>query len=253
MNKKRNYGWKPDLPDNRDHIYGSIFPRDSRIKPPEAVDLRKYCSPVENQGQTSSCTAHALTGAYELMQRKGGKPAVELSRLFLYWNERVMEKSTNRDSGAMIRDGIKSLTKQGCCDESLWAFNESAVCLRPVVNCYTEALNHQLKNYQRLNILNDMLSCLADGFPFVFGFSVYESFESDEVAKTGIMPIPEDKERLLGGHAILCCGYNITKRQLIIKNSWSAEWGQAGYFMMPFDIVTNRNFSDDFWSFREVE
>lgn len=252
MNKySHSYGWKPDVPDNRDHTYGSKFKLKTKL--PQQVDLRQFCSPVENQGQLSSCTSHALTSAYELMHIKNGKPAIELSRLFLYYNERAMEGTINQDGGAYIRDGIKSLVKNGCCVEDLLPYSEPAFAMKPSSDCYLEALDHQLLNYQRLNGIYEMMSCLADGFPFVFGFSVYESFESDEVAKTGIMPIPGDNERMLGGHAVLCCGYDVDRRRLIVKNSWGETWGDKGYFYMPFEIVTNRNFSDDFWSLRSVE
>jgi C1A family cysteine protease len=244
------YGWKPDIPDRRDKPYGCTFPsKDGKIK--GSVDLRKDCSPVESQGQLSSCTAHALTSAYELTHNKEGKPSIELSRLFLYYNERAMEGTINQDNGAYIRDGIKSLVKRGCCVEDLWTYSEASFAVKPTADCYLNALEHQVISYQRLNSLTDMLSCLSDGFPFVFGFSVYESFES--TGKDGIMPMPGDKERLQGGHAVCCVGHDTAKRQLIIKNSWGIDFGDAGYFYMPFEYVVDRNLSDDFWSLRNVE
>jgi len=101
--------------------------------------------------------------------------------------------------------------------------------------------------YQRLYTLDEMLGCLADGFPFEFGFSVYESFESDQVARTGLVPMPKRGESLLGGHAVVGVGYDQATERLIVRNSWGVGWGDKGYFYLPFAYASNRNLSDDFW------
>ena len=115
-----HYGWLPDLPDQRDVLYGAIHK--VPVSLPSSVDLRKLCPPIEDQGQLVSCTAHALTGALEFLEQKDNLPVVQLSRLFVYYNERALEGSVSQDSGAMLRDGIKTLAKQGICTEEKWPF-----------------------------------------------------------------------------------------------------------------------------------
>jgi C1A family cysteine protease len=249
----RAYGWRPDIPDYRDHLYGAVH-RIARKLPPK-VDLRSYCSPIEDQGTLGSCTGNALAGALEYLERKNPqpKPFVDLSRLFIYYNERVLENSVATDSGAAIRDGIKTLAKQGVCSEKSWPYVISKFAVKPKASCYKEALDHQITEYQRLSTLDEMRDCLARGFPFVFGFSVYESFETQKVAKTGIMPMPSKGERMVGGHAVCGVGYDDAKKTLIVRNSWGKNWGMEGYFAMPYQYLTNSNLSDDFWTIRQAE
>jgi C1A family cysteine protease len=110
-------------------------------------------------------------------------------------------------------------------------------------------LLHKSLEYRSLDNtnVNELLSCLASGFPFVFGFSVYDSFESDEVAHTGIVPMPGKDEQQLGGHAVMRVGYDLDKKVFIVRNSWGKTWGDHGYFYMPFAYMTNRDLADDFW------
>ena len=245
------YGWKPDLPDQRDVCYPSLYKVSRKL--PAKIDLRSMCTPVEDQGQLGSCTAHALTGALEFLEKKDALPPVQMSRLFVYYNERVIEHTISQDSGAMIRDGIKSLVKYGCCTEDKWPYDISRFTFKPSTVCYDDGLNHQILSYQRIDALNQMLSCLADGFPFVFGFTVYESFESDTVAKTGKVSMPKAKEKVLGGHAVLAVGYNDSQKRIIVRNSWGSSWGLGGYFTIPYAYVESRDLSDDFWTIRRGE
>ena len=200
------------------------------------------CSPVEDQGNLGSCTANALAGALECLERKDKVSFIDLSRLFIYYNERVIEQSVSSDSGAMIRDGIKSLKKTGVCSEKKWPYVISKFAVKPNSACYKEALNHQITSYQRILTLDQMKSCLADGFPFVFGFTVYESFESPQVAKTGIVNMPKKNESVLGGHAVLAVGYNDKDKRFIVRNSWGTSWGMKGYFTMPYDYLADQKF-----------
>jgi C1A family cysteine protease len=252
--RNKIYGWKPDLPDHRDLVYKVEVPIDLS-KLPQTIDLSSKCSPVEDQGSLGSCTANAIVGCMEYLENinitSASSNFINLSRLFIYYNERLLEGTTKTDSGALIRDGIKSLAKAGVCAESLWPYTISKFANKPSKICYKDALKKTISNYSRLNNLSDMLQCLASGYPFTFGFSVYEYFESQEMATTGILKMPNQTERLLGGHAICCVGYDLTKKMLLIRNSWGANWGINGYFWMPFDYVTNRNLSDDFWTIRK--
>jgi C1A family cysteine protease len=246
--RKQGYGWVPDLPDQRDYLYGVI--RRVPIRLPKQVDLRPLCSSVEDQGLLGSCTGNALAGALEFLEHKDRVPYVEMSRLFIYYNERVIEHTVSSDSGAMIRDGIKTLAKRGVCSEKRWPYVISKFAVKPPAPCYAEALQHQITSYQRILTLNEMRACLAEGFPFVFGFTVYESFESEQVARSGTVQMPKSKERVLGGHAVMAAGYDDAKKRLLARNSWGAGWGMKGYFSMPYDYVADRNLSDDFWTIR---
>jgi len=247
----RGYGWIPDLPDHRDFLYGAVRRLPARL--PRSVDLRRGCSPVEDQGQLGSCTGNALAGAVEFLEKRDGIPLVNVSRLFIYYNERVIEHTVADDAGAMIRDGIKTLVKQGTCSEKRWPYVIARFAVKPSAACYREAADHQVTAYARLQTLVAMRACLADGYPFVFGFTVYESFESERVAATGTVPMPRHREKVLGGHAVLAVGYDDVKRRFLVRNSWGTGWGMNGYFTMPYDYLASRDLSDDFWTIRRQE
>jgi C1A family cysteine protease len=248
---KPRYGWTPDLPDQRDQLYRAVRAVPAAL--PAAVDLRPQCPPVENQGDLGSCTGNALAGALEFLEKKDGVRFADLSRLFIYYNERVVEHSVKSDSGAMIRDGIKTLKKDGVCSEKKWPYVTSKFAVKPGPACYKEGLQHQIVSYQRILTLDQMRACLAEGFPFVFGFTVYEGFESQQVARTGTVQMPKSAERVMGGHAVLAVGYNDAKKRFTVRNSWGADWGMKGYFTMPYAYLANRNLSDDFWVIRRAE
>ncbi|MDQ5987309.1 MAG: hypothetical protein CSYNP_03049 [Syntrophus sp. SKADARSKE-3] len=249
--RKTLYGWLPDIPDHRDLMYGTLQKISTVL--PQKIDLRPGCTNVENQMELGSCTANALVGALEFLMKKDKVKFDDMSRLFIYYNERVIEHSVKTDSGAMIRDGIKSLAKQGVCIEKSWPYIISKFATKPPKQCYKEALNYRILSYSRINTLDEMRACLADGFPFIFGFAVYESFESQKVAKTGIVDMPKPAEKMLGGHAVLGVGYDDTTKRFIVRNSWGIEWGMHGYFTMPYAYLTDRNLADDFWTIRRGE
>lgn len=247
------YGWRPDLPDQRDVMYAAP-PHVLQSLPP-SVDLRLNCPPVYDQGQLGSCTGNAIAGAHEFDQIKQAEPAPWTpSRLFIYFNERTMEGTVGQDAGAQIRDGIKSIAKWGVPSETLWPYNIGRFTTKPPATAFTEALKHQAVTYARVpQNLDQIRACLAQGFPIVFGFTVYESFESAAVARTGIMPLPGAGESVLGGHAVLAVGYNDAKRWIIVRNSWGDGWGDKGYFYMPYDFITNNGVADDFWKVTRIE
>jgi C1A family cysteine protease len=247
------HGWNPDLPDHRDFLYEapSLI---LKILPP-LIDLRAQCPPVFDQGELGSCTANAIAAAVQFEQMKQKeKNSFIPSRLFIYYNERFIEHTVKYDSGGMLRDGIKTVSKQGVCSEKIWPYNISEFTKKPSAQCYKEALKNEVLSYHRIAQTSEqMKACLTEGYPFVFGFSVYESFESEEVATRGIMPIPAKNEKLLGGHAVIAVGYDNSKQSFIIRNSWGTKWGIKGYFYMPYSYITDSNKSDDFWTIRLVE
>ena len=248
--KKLRYGWIPDVPDQRDFLYSAVRPT---LAIPPHIDLRPTCSTIEDQGNLGSCTGNALAGAIEFLERKNGVPFVDASRLFIYYNERALEGTIKSDAGAMIRDGIKTMKNQGVCSETRWPYVISKFAAKPGAACYKEALKRQITSYHRILTLDDMRICLAEGFPFVFGFTVYESFESQEVASNGIVQMPQPSERSLGGHAVLAVGYDDEERRFIVRNSWGTDWGQKGYFTIPYEYLASRNLADDLWTIRSGE
>ncbi len=191
--KVSRYGWLPDLPDHRDRLYAAPVAVPGAL--PAKADLRAQCPPVYDQGQLGSCTANAIAGAIQFDRMK--QKLAELftpSRLFIYYNERAIEHTVNSDSGAQIRDGIKSVAQQGDCPETEWPYVIAKFKTRPPKNCYADALKYKVVLYQRVTqTLSQLKGCLASGWPFVFGFTVYESFESAAVAKTGHAPLPRSR------------------------------------------------------------
>jgi C1A family cysteine protease len=251
--KIKGYGWVPDLPDGRDLLYAA--PPTPLAELPRRVDLRSKCPPVYNQGRLGSCTANAIAGALEFDQiRQRAKGVFTPSRLFIYYNERAIEGTVDSDSGAMIRDGIKTVHRQGACPEKSWPYRIPRFRDKPSRPCYTEAKRHQAIRYLRLTpTLGQLKGCLAEGFPFVFGFAVYASFESAKVSRNGHAPMPGAHEEFLGGHAVLAVGYDEQRQWFICRNSWGPKWGMRGYFTLPFPYLVQSSLSRDFWTIRRVE
>ena len=240
-----NYGWVPDIPDQRDYLYSAIKPV---IKLPKKVDLREGCSEIEQQGKLGSCTAQALAGNLEFLDRRMDGVYSDVSRLFIYYNERALIDTVDYDSGASLRDGIKTLKNDGACLEKTWPYIISRFDKKPPQKCYDEAKKHLIESYHRIHAILEMFACLAEGYPFVFGFAVYESFESKDVKQTGTVHMPAKDEIEIGGHAVMAVGYDQKKRRFLVRNSWGRKWGMAGYFTMPFDYL--ETLADDFWTIR---
>jgi C1A family cysteine protease len=257
--EQRRFGWVPDLPDHRDYLFSVPGPVLQTLPP--MVDLRPQCPPVYDQGQLGSCTANAIAGAIQFTQMKENLAQIFTpSRLFIYYNERAMEGTVSVDAGARIRDGIKSVATQGDCPETEWPYVIENFTEKPPDKCYQDAIKYEVVEYQRiLQDLNQFKGCLAAGYPFVFGMSVYNSFMSQEVAETGHAPLPAPGEGGPGpgggpaGHAILAVGYDVANQWFIIRNSWGTGWGMQGYFTLPYAYLTQRSLSSDFWTIRLVK
>ncbi len=238
----RKYAWRRDVPDQRDMVFSA--PLHAAL--PDHVDLSALCGHIEDQGNLGSCTAHALGTCLEFITTKNR----DLSRLFIYYNERAVEGDIMSDNGAMIRTGAKVCSKYGSPVETYWPYNIHSFNHKPPPVAYQEGVKHKALSYQSIVGLQAMKACLAQGFPFAAGISVYDSFESDAVAQTGIVPMPKSTESLLGGHAIAVVGYNDAKQMFLVRNSWGTLWGLKGYFWIPYAYLGNTSLASDHWTLR---
>jgi len=248
--KHAGYGWVPDLPDRRDHVvpFKLLDSRTLAKRAPEHVDLRGKLPEPYDQGQLGSCTGNALAAAVEFVEVSPSMP----SRLFIYYAEREIEGTIASDSGAMLRDGLKVLATEGAPPETAWPYDIARFAEKPPQAVYAQAKAHEAIQYQSLRF-GQYRACLAAGYPFAFGFSVYESFESADVARTGKVPMPAQGESLLGGHAVLAVGYDNPGKRIIVRNSWGPDWGDGGHFTLPYDYFDPaRSLADDFWTIRKV-
>jgi C1A family cysteine protease len=247
---KYHFGYVPDLADQRDLLY-AIPPL---VALPPKVDLRPGCRPIYDQGDLGSCTANAIAAAFDFERKRQGAPFMDPSRLFIYYNERMMEGTIRSDSGAMIRDGMKSIKGFGAAPETDWPYDVAKFTSSPPQAAYRDALLNQALKYARVTAtLRALRSRLAQGFPVVFGFSVYDSFMSQTVENTGIIPMPTYNEEMIGGHAVLAVGYDDTVRRVIVQNSWGTAWGAKGFCYFPYDYFTEQGLTGDEWTLQLVE
>lgn len=275
----RNYGmgWLPDYPDFRDYTpeheiiqpllkKTKISAGGGKIKLPPSVDLRPWCSPIENQGALGSCTANAGVGIVEYFERRSFGKYIDASRLFLYKVTRDLLHWTG-DTGAFLRTTMEALTLFGVPPEEYWQYVIANFDNEPPAFCYSFAENYKAISYYRLDppvtprdvLLNRIKTFLGVGLPSMFGFTVYSSIS--QAASTGKIPVPVAGERILGGHAVDAVGYDDTIQitnaapgsptftgALLIRNSWGPTWGPlGGYLWLPYEYVL-RSLATDWWS-----
>lgn len=253
----RNYGWRKS----------NYRPKQS-YQVPHGADVKKLLNtPYDlragfpdkpyDQGQLGSCVDNAGAGMIRFVQkRNNNKFSFMPSRLFMYYNVRALEGTTFEDSGSTITDYLISLKNNGVVPENenplwSWPYSDDPITFRikPHPYCYVRAKDHKLLEAEHVP-QNELAiaSLLDEGYVIEIGFLVYESFESNEVAKTGIVPMPGENESVLGGHAVLICGQMwIGKtKYYIMRNSWGTGWGDKGYFYMPAQYILDSNLADDF-------
>jgi C1A family cysteine protease len=241
--EKRNYnGFIRDKPDDRDLIFRA--PKKTELPP--SVNLIPYCSEIEDQGQLGSCTSQSIVGMLEYLENRKNGSYKNLSRLFQYYNTRKIQGTINEDSGSSLRDSCKSAVKYGICRESLWGYNIRKFKSKPYIFCYLDGELHKADAYYRITTLQDMKQALADGYVFVIGIAIYESFETEAVESTGTVPMPKKGEELLGYHAIDIVGY--TPDYFLFRNSWGPDWGNKGYGTLPIAFLDPKNgLAEDAW------
>lgn len=252
MKSIKRYGWIPDHPDHRDRKLKPALP----MALPASVDLRSLMPPIWDQGQLGSCTAHGILSAVMAAASAGDPDAPRqpmLSRLFLYYCERDIEGTVDQDSGAMIRDGFKALNQFGICLEDTLPYDITKFTQKPDAICYDEALSDKAVIYASVpQDATQMKTLLTKNVPVVVGFSVFASFESDVVANSGMVPMPNPNEQMLGGHCVTVVGYDDHLGMWLVRNSWGPKWGLEGYFWMPYDYLLNPDLSDDFWCVEQM-
>jgi len=279
MNEKLGMGWLPDLPDYRDYS-----PEHEKIKPmlqemrlaepekvslPPSVDLRPWCSPIENQGSLGSCTAQTGVGLIEYYERKAFGTHIDASRLFLYKVTRNL-LGWPGDTGAFIRSTMGAMVLFGAPPEKYWPYVIADFNKEPPSFCYAFAQNFQAINYYRLDppvtsvatLLQRVKAYLAAKLPSMFGFTVFSSI--GQAGTTGKIPFPCPGERILGGHAVVAVGYDDavtiknaicgkeTDGALLIRNSWGTGWGDGGYGWLPYEYVL-RGMARDWWTLLKKE
>lgn len=243
----RSYKWKPDLPDHRDRAF-SLSAAEAL---PTFVEPLGSTDKVEDQGQLGSCTGNSTTTALEISL----KTSTQYSRLMAYYNGRLIENNVKNDDGAMIRDVIKGVQTYGVAAETSWPYNIAKFARKPTVAAYKNAKKvlPLLASYERLTTVTDIKTALAAGLGVVFGFSVPEFFEGQDVATTGWVRLPTKADKMVGGHAVCAIGYDERNADgkgsfIWVRNSWGTSWGLNGNFKMPYGWFTAPGrLVDDIW------
>lgn len=251
----KRYGWRPSLPDIRDEQFLYRAPNHILVALPPVVDPRKapWMVPVRDQKTQGCCTGFSSTSCDWVVRRKLGLPDFEPSPAFTYWGARVYEGTTREDSGAQVREALRDLIWHGACPIGDMPYNDQDWDTPPSDEARVVAGTHKITSYHAVpQQLDQMRACLAEGYPFISGFTVYESFESPEVANTGVVSMPRMFERVLGGHAVMTVGYDDKTQRFLVQNSWSEAWGMAGYFTIPYKYWTNPRLASDFWTVRRA-
>lgn len=248
------FGYVPDLPDHRDHslritqhLFEGAIPTEAKLHTTSPFQF-----PIYDQGPIGSCVGNATAAAIQFLYRKLHRPNVTPSRLAIYYGARKIEGTVASDAGCMIRDAIKVVVKEGAGAESYCPYVPTNFKRSPSASYYKNATSHQALVYERVVQDRDIIRrVLASGYPIIFGVSVFDSFDTRDTERTGIVPYPKDSETMLGGHAILMCGYD--EHVVYSRNSWGPKWGMKGYFTMPWDYVLNPDLAEDFWVIKSIE
>jgi C1A family cysteine protease len=261
-------GWRRDLPDFRDYtpeteLVKAVITKSQALMAtkkaqPTSIDLRQWCSPIEDQEALGSCTANAGAGLVEYFERRAFGHHLDASRLFLYKVTRNLLGWVG-DQGAYLRDTMKALVLAGVPPEHYWPYDITAFDDEPSAFCYAFAQNYKAIVYYRLDptgesteqVLKNVKQSLAAGLPSMFGFTVYSSFPG--IGQGGDIPFPQAGDTVLGGHAVDAVGYDDRKQiqgergALLIRNSWGTDWGEDGYGWMPYAYI-EQGIAVDFWS-----
>jgi C1A family cysteine protease len=265
------FGWIRDLPTLAVQKY--VAPLGIKGALPEKVDLRGTMPPVYTQGELGSCTANAIAAVVQYVRRRDGRtPDFTPSRLFIYYNGRVIENSVATDSGLQIRDGIRVVETLGVCPEQQWPYDatkadpddgkfpkDSRAVVKPPAVIYKDAYPYRTVVANSVEPRIDQLrGCLAEEYPFIFGFTVYPSFFDSSGRPRTDIPLPATLDIPKSGHAAVAVGYDNRSRTFICRNSWGErdatgqEVHDGGHFYLPYDYLTNEGLVADIWMIRSV-
>jgi len=213
-------------------------------------DLRRWCSPVENQLSAGSCVGQGVVGSLEFLQIRNGQPLEDLSRLFVYYNARLQTQDTDKDEGTYIRLAFGTLSGLGTCTESLWPYDLNNLFIRPSWSAYRGAYPHKINSYYRISatsgqeLIDSIKHALQAQHPVVFGMTVDQDFM--DVGSDGVVAMPKSKRSNEGGHCMVIVGYDDNKRHWIVRNSWGIGWGDMGYGYVPYEYL-DASEANDFW------
>ncbi|CAF1299405.1 unnamed protein product, partial [Rotaria sp. Silwood1] len=224
---------------------------------PPKVDLRSKMTPVENQGPLPSCTANALAGCYEYLLKSRNETNVDVSRLFIYYNGRVKDypNTAPTTTGTTITGSIEVLKEFGVCLELNWPYGADIIDKKPRDEAYEKAQHCKITEALSIKVdLNEMKTCLAQGYPFAFGLKLFQSFHNAK--HKGVVPMPRPDESSSedhGDHAMVAVGYSDRSKSFIVRNSWGEEWGDKGYCYIPYEYMANPNYCYQIWAIRNAE
>lgn len=249
---KRHFGTGRDSDSPLDWKYRPHKPVVGRL--PAVVDLRRHCPPVYDQLHLNSCSANAIAAALRYDELKEGRPHVPSpSRLFIYYNERVLAGVVGTNSPVSLRDGYRTVAKLGTCPEAMWPYQVRRFRVPPTPPCYRAAHRHHAIAYYRIRrAVSRLRACLAERYPFVMAVAVHKSAKGRDVRRTGVLPVPTRRDPFLGGHAVLAVGYDHARRLIMFRNSWGAGWGDHGYGYLPYPFLASPELTWDFWTMRRV-
>jgi C1A family cysteine protease len=249
---KRHHGTGRDRASLRDWKYRPDPSATRRL--PASVDLRRHCPPIYDQLHLNSCSANALAAALRYDELKAGHRSHDLpSRLFIYYNERVVAGVTDENTPVSLRDGYRTIAKLGVCSERMWPYDVRRFRRKPPLACYRAARRHVAIEYYRLRrAISHLRTCLAQRYPFVFALAVHASMLTRAVGRTGVLSVPNHRDAFVGGHAVVAVGYQMATRRIIFRNSWGRSWGDRGYGYMPFAFIASAALTWDFWTMRRV-
>lgn len=216
---------------------------------PERVDLRQFCSPVENQENTKTCVANAVVSALEMHQIKSGQPLTDLSRLFVYYNARAIANTQNVDGGTFVQHAMAAVLAHGCCEARLWPFQKAMINTKPSKACYLDASFNQAVQFARTPHGQAALGVLAEGLPVVF--SLMAPLQYYVIAnETGVMPKPDQMQvaPIPTGHSMLMVGYDLSDRTYLVRNSFGTAFGENGYCRIPFETLDVWGMPSEYWT-----
>lgn len=248
MQEYKLYSWRQEPEDKSDFSFNDFRVLSESVVISKKFDLLRYCPPVENQSSLNSCVGNSIVSALEIRNIVNGNNHVDLSRLFVYYNARVAMNETSADQGCYIRDGMKSLSTFGTCPEELWPYKEENVYVRPSWKSYRESYVNRINAYYRIDASNHDELCsqielsIAGLHPVVFGVMIWEEFKGCN----GLVPMPNVNKNSIGSHAMCIVGFDSAAREFLVRNSWGAGWGDAGYCRMPYDYLKVGK-ANDFW------